>query len=325
MTMPERIDTHAHFLPDFYRQALIDAGHGQPDGMPAIPLWDADKHLKFMESQGISKSFLSISSPGIHFGDDDKAKDLAKQVNDFAASLARLHPGKFGSFASLPLPDVERSLEEIARSQDELHADGFTLLSNYHGIYMGDPRFEPVFEELNRRKAKVFFHPTTGCSCVDGKPQPFKPLPYPSPVMEFFFDTARAVVNLIMSGTVSRHPDIIFLIPHCGAVLPPLIDRFTHFATKILASNVDFTAEDVEHFFKHRFYYDLAGFSMKNQVHGILRWTRTERLLYGSDYPYTPPDGIAFQAGIMDEEAKKIWSDEVIEQVYADNANNLFS
>lgn len=325
MTMPERIDTHAHFLPDFYRQALIDAGRGQPDGMPAIPAWDVDMHLKFMDFQGISKSYLSISSPGLHFGDDAKANDLARQVNDCAASLAKSHPGKFGSFASLPLPDVEGSLKEIARAQDELHAEGFTLLTNYHGIYLGDPRFEKIFEELNRRKAKVFFHPTTGCSCINGEPQPFKPLPYPSPVMEFFFDTARAVVNLIMSGTVGRHPDITFLVPHCGAVLPPLIDRFTNFATKILASNADFTVEDVQHFFRTRFYYDLAGFSMENQVHGILRWTGTDRLLYGSDYPYTPAEGIAFQAEVMDEEAKKMWTAEVIEHVYAENAKKLFS
>lgn len=324
MAKVERIDTHAHFLPEFYRKAMVEEGHSNPDGMPAIPHWDEQSHLDFMKAGGISKSYLSISSPGVHFGDDAKAKELARQVNDHAASLAQRHPGKFGSFASLPLPDVDAALEEIAHADDEFHADGFTLLTNYHGIYLGDKHFEHIFEELNRRKAKVFLHPTTGCSCIGGRPQLFKPLSYPSPVMEFFFDTARAVVNLIMSGTISRYVNITFLIPHCGAVLPPLIDRLSNFATKILASDADFTIEDIQHIFRERFYYDLAGFSMQNQIHGTLRWAGPERLLYGSDYPYTPSEGIAFQVATMDEEAKKLWSDETIKQVYAGNARALF-
>ena len=322
----ERIDTHAHFLPDFYRNALVEAGHSKPDGMPAVPDWDEQKHLDFMKSQGISKSYLSISTPGVHFGDDHKATILARQVNDQAARLTKLFPGRFGSFASLPLPDVSAALQEVTRASDELHADGFTLLTNYHGIYLGDTRLDPVFAELNLRKAKVFLHPTTGCSpCIHGHPQPFRPLPYPSPVMEFFFDTARAVVNMILSGTVSRHPDITFLIPHCGAALPPLIDRFSMFATRILASDSQIGVEEIHAIFRDRFYYDLAGFSMQNQVHGTLRWTGPERLLYGSDYPYTPAEGVTFQAAIMDEEAKKLWSDNVIKRVYALNADKLFA
>jgi predicted TIM-barrel fold metal-dependent hydrolase len=325
MSKLDRIDTHAHFLPKFYRDALVKAGHSKPDGMPAIPEWDERLHLDFMKRSGISKSYLSISSPGVHFGDDTKAIALAQQVNDLAANLTERFPDNFGSFASLPLPDLNAAIKEIARACDELHADGFTLLTNYHGIYLGDEQFDPVFEELNRRKAKVFLHPTTGCSCIHGQPQPFRPLPFPSPVIEFFFDTARAVVNMIMSGTISRYPDITFLIPHCGAVLPPLIDRFSMFATRILVSNSKLGVEEIHRICRERFYYDLAGFSMQNQIHGTLRWAGTDRLLYGSDYPYTPAEGIAFQAAIMDEEARKLWSDDVIERVYALNAKSLFT
>jgi predicted TIM-barrel fold metal-dependent hydrolase len=320
----ERIDTHAHFLPSFYRQALIANGHAKPDGMPAIPPWDAQSHLEFMESQGISKSYLSISSPGVHFGDDSAAKTLARECNNYAAELRKRHAGKFGSFAFLPLPDIDGALEEITYALDVVHADGFTLLTNYHGIYLGDERFERVFAELNKRHAKVFLHPTTGCSCIDGKAQPFRPLSYPSPMLEFFFDTSRAVVNLIMSGTVMRYPDITFLIPHCGAALPPLIDRFSNFATKILISDMDLTTDDINMMFREKFYYDLAGFSMENQIHGLLRRAGSERLLYGSDYPYTPASGIAFQAATMDKEVEKLFSEEVIKRVYSGNAKALF-
>jgi 6-methylsalicylate decarboxylase len=324
MANSERIDTHAHFLPNFYRTALVESGNEKPDGMPVIPPWDPQSHLDFMKSQGISKSYLSISSPGVHFGDDYAAKKLARECNTYAASLAKQHPGKFGSFACLPLPGVNEALEEIGYALDELHADGFVLLTNYHGIYLGDERFERVFSELDSRHAKVFFHPTTGCSCINSQSQKFTPLPYPSPVMEFFFDTARAVVNLILTGTVSRYPNITYLIPHCGAVLPPLIDRFSNFATRILAHDMDLTGEDIDHIFRERFYYDLAGFAMKDQIHGILRRTGPERLLYGSDYPYTPASGIAFQAKTMDQEIKKLFDEKLIGEIYAGNAQALF-
>ena len=226
--------------------------------------------------------------------------------------------------ASLPLPDVEASLEEIRYALDELDADGFVLLTNYHGIYLGDGRFEPVFAELARRGAKVFFHPTTGCQCVNGQAQKFEPLPYPSPMLEFFFDTARAVINLIMTGTVSRYPDITYLIPHCGAVLPPLIDRFSNFATKILVLDMELTSEDIDHIFSTQFYYDLAGFSMKDQIHGVMRRVGPERLVYGSDYPYTPASGVTFQAKTMDEEIVKLFDEEVIGKIYTGNAKALF-
>lgn len=327
MTTSTRVDTHAHFLPSFYRDALVEAGITEPDGMPAIPPWEENEHLKFMKNIGISKSYLSISTPGVYFGDLSKARGLARRVNEHASELSERHPEKFGSFASLPLPDVEGSLDEIAFAMDKLNADGFTLLTNYDGIYLGDKAFDPVFQELNRRKAKVFLHPTTGCQCLDTIPQQFKPLQFPSPVMEFFFDAARAVVNLIMSGTITTHPNITFLIPHCGGVLPPLIDRFTFFSTTILQSDSgaqQITAQEIKDIFRNRFYYDLAGFSMGNQVHGLLRWAGSSQLLYGSDYPYTPAEGIEYLARIMDNEAVLLWTDEEIQQIYAGNAERLF-
>lgn len=321
-----RIDTHAHFLPSFYRDALLEAGITKPDGMPAIPPWSEKEHLEFMKNAGIGKSYLSISSPGVYFGDIAKAKKLARKVNTTAADLVKRNPGKFGSFASLPLPDVEAALEEVAFAIDELDADGFTLLTNYHGVYLGDKAFDPLFQELNRRKAKIFLHPTTGCQCVDAAPQQFIPLDFPSPVMEFFFDAARAVVNLIMSGTVTTYTNITFLIPHCGGVLPPLIDRFSFFSNQVLqsVSGPKSTPEEVQHIFRNHFYYDLAGFSMGNQVHGLLRWTGPTQLLYGSDYPFTPVKGIKFQMDIMDKEANDLWNKEEIREIYAGNAEKLF-
>lgn len=321
-----KIDTHAHFLPDFYREALLEAGITKPDGMPAIPPWSEQDHLDFMQKAGISKSYLSISTPGIHFGDITKAKKLARKVNEHAAELRKRNPDRFGSFASIPLPDVGAALEEVAYAFDVLKAEGLTLLTNYHGIYLGDTAFEPLFKELNKRRAKIFIHPTTGCQCLNGESQPFRPLDLPSPVLEFFFDATRAVVNLINSGTVTSYPHITFLIPHCGGVLPPLIDRFSFFSTKVLQSDTGakITVEEIQEIFRNRFFYDLAGFSMSNQINGLVRWTGASQLLYGSDYPYTPAEGIKYQVGIMDEKAEELWTLEEIKGVYSGNAEKLF-
>lgn len=323
-----RIDVHAHFLPNFYREALIEAGITRPDGMPAIPPWSEESHIEFMKNAGISKSYLSISSPGVHFGrDSSKIKALTRRVNEHAASLVQRHPDKFGSFASLPFPNVDACLEEIAFALDDLNADGITMLTNYDGLYLGDKTFDPVFKELNRRGAKIFLHPTTGCQCVHGQPQPFRPLDYPSPMMEFFFDAARAVVNLILSGTVTSYPNITFIIPHCGGVLPPLIDRFSSFSARILKScgGPNVSIDEIRDILRNRFYYDLAGFSMSNQIHGLLRWTGPTQLLYGSDYPFTPADGAKFLATVMDKESKELWKEEEIRKVFYENAERFFS
>src|SRR5882757_629940 len=136
--MGTRIDVHAHFLPPFYREALIAAGHEHPDGGAAIPAWDEQRALDTMDSLGIDTAVLSISSPGVHFGDDRAAAELARRVNDEAARLVAEHPGRFGFFASLPLPDVPGALTELDRAMGELGAVGAVLESNHHGQYLGD-------------------------------------------------------------------------------------------------------------------------------------------------------------------------------------------
>ena len=191
---------HAHFIPDFYRQAAVAAGQVKPDGMPAWPAWDMNAALASMDRLDIATAVLSISSPGVHFGDGPAARALARAVNESGAQAVGAHPARFGLFATLPLPDVEASLAELAYALDTLQADGIVLLTNHQGAHLGDPRFEPVFAELDRRGAVVFIHPTTACAACVGD------LPYPAPMIEFMFETTRAITHLIFSGTLARHP-----------------------------------------------------------------------------------------------------------------------
>ena len=195
-----KIDVHAHYVPDGYRAVLQRAGHDQPDGMPWIPEWSAEQHLEVMDRLGIATSLLSISSPGVHVGDGSTAIDLAREVNEDGRRAVVDHHGRFGLLASLPLPDVDAAIAEIAHCVDHLDVDGFVLLTNFSGTYVSDAMFEPVFRELDRRGARVLLHPTSP-ACWE-----HTSFEWPRPMLEFFFDTTRAVVDLVLKGSSTGTP-----------------------------------------------------------------------------------------------------------------------
>ena len=274
---PRAIDVHAHYLPESYRAALLDNGHGQPDGFPQIPAWSAEEHVAVMDRLGIATSLLSISSPGVHLADEAAARDRAREVNEAGRRAVVDHPGRFGLFASLPLPDVDAAIAEIAYCCDCLDVAGFTLLTNIGGTYLSDPAFQPVFRELDRRGARLFIHPTSP-ACWEQTS-----LGRPRPMLEFFFDTTRAVVDLVLNGTVAKHPGIEFLIPHAGATLPMVADRVSVFAQLLAVDPAVDALRDLG-----RLHFDLAGFPVPRQLDALLTLTTIEHLHYGSDYPFTP-------------------------------------
>ncbi len=285
MRAPRSIDVHAHYLPGSYRAALVDNGHGQPDGFPQIPAWSAEEHVAVMDRLGIATSLLSISSPGVHLGDGAATPDRAREVNEAGHRAVRDHPGRFGLFASIPLPDVDACIAEIAHCCDRLDVTGFTALTNVGGTYLGDPAFGPVFRELDRRGARLFIHPTSP-ACWE-----HTSLGRPRPMLEFFFDTTRAVVDLVLNGTVARHPGIEFLIPHAGATLPVVADRVRAFSQVLAVDPGVDVLRDLG-----RLHFDLAGFPVPRQLDALLTLTTIEHLHYGSDYPFTP-EVVAAMAG----------------------------
>jgi predicted TIM-barrel fold metal-dependent hydrolase len=271
------IDVHAHFVTDSYITSARAAGHQHPDGMPGWPTWSAEAHLELMNRCGISTALLSMSSPGVHFGDDAAARDLARQVNEDAARVVRGHPGRFGMFASLPLPDVDGSLTEVAYALDTLSADGVILQTNAGGTYLGDPKLEPVFAELGRRNAAVFLHPTSPVCWRQSA------LGRPRPMIEFIFDTARTVTDLVFAGTLVRHPGLRVIVPHCGGALPVLADRINGMAGLVGSGNAPAAVDQLR-----RLYYDTAGTAFPRQIPALLGLVDPDRLLYGSDYLWTP-------------------------------------
>lgn len=278
-----------------------------------------------MDKLNIKQSILSITSPGTHLkaGDFELARQVTRETNDEVARICSRFPERFKFFASLPLPNVEGSLREIDRALD-LGACGFALMTNAQGYYLGDSRFDPVFAKLNERNALIFMHPTQCCSLEN--PEADWPLAqYPAPIMEYFFDTTRAVVNLLLSGTVTKYGNLTFLVSHCGATLPPLVERFSTFSTRLLKDSASLSSEQAKELFRTRFYFDLAGMPFPDQIHGFLRMSDPSRLLYGSDYPYTPDKFVEELSQTMDQNLQDLFDEGTREKIYSGNAKGLLN
>ena len=281
------IDVHAHFTTPSYIEAAKSSGHRQADGMPEWywPEWNPQTHLELMDRAGIEKSYLSLSSPGVHFGNDSTARALAREVNDAGAVVERDYPQRFGLFASLPLPDIDGALVELSRAYDELDADGVVVMTNSQGLYLGNPALSPVFEEINRRSGVIFIHPTSakGSELVDcGRPRP---------MIEFLFETARTVVDYLLSGNADRYPNVRVIVPYCSGVIPLLVERVQLFG----ALNPESEAEPVIAKLR-RCFFDLAGNpSARRQYCGTTRAGRRTRITSAGD-AHPPGSGDAHHA-----------------------------
>jgi 6-methylsalicylate decarboxylase len=310
-----KIDVHAHYLPADYRQALIDNGQAQPDGFPVLPTWSPAAHLAMMDQIGITTSMLSVSSPGVTFGVD--AASWARRVNETGAATVRRYPERFGLFATLPLPDVDAALDELRHAFDSLKADGVVLLTNFDEVYLGDSRFEPVFAELNRRKAVAFIHPTSP-ACFEKTS-----LGYPRPVLEFLLDTTRAVANMVLNGTLTKYADIRLIVPHSGAALPVVADRLAGFAGLFPLGGHEPKDIDVLGTLQRLYYEVGAGFPFPRQISALLDLVDAGRLLYGTDFPFGAVAGIEANAHAL--ETTKLLKRRELDGVLSGNARRLFS
>jgi predicted TIM-barrel fold metal-dependent hydrolase len=305
--------------------------------MPAIPEWSPEQHLEMMSTANVSKSILSISSPGtnIVYSNPSLAVSLTRECNAYAALIKSERPDKFGFWASLPLPNVSVALDEIDLAWNE-GADGFGLMTNYHGQYLGSPFFSPIFARLNDLHATIFIHPTAPCIHSTGDQPPTQASPfgtqYPIPIFEFFFDTARAVINLFSTGTIDRCPNIKFIIPHAGGALPPLLTRFIRFSNVVPGGRV-LDPATVKHQLATQFYFDLAGFvfdgdeggegQLKALVEGF--GVGSERLMYGSDFPFTKTEFVKDFANRMKGGLEALWEEEERGKIYEGKAEKLLA
>ena len=274
------IDVHHHFVPPFYvsehREQIAAAAGGRTH--PAYLSWTVEQAIEAMDKNGVAIAVLSLTTPGVWFGDAKRAADTARRVNDYAAELISKYPGRFGLFAVVPLPDTESSLREIEYAFSSLKADGIGLMTSYDDKWLGDPRYEPVLEELNRRKAVVFVHPTTGLCCRTL-------LPDVNPIMlEIPQDTTRAVTNLLFSGTFTKLRDIRFIFSHAGGGVPMMVDRMHQYGPRDAGEKLP---NGIEYELR-RLYYDIAGTAYRPAIAALTSLIPASQILFGIDHPFIP-------------------------------------
>ena len=281
-----RIDVHHHFIPQFHVDALT--APGRRVGAPP-PKWTPALSLEEMDKSGIATSILSIAQPGVWYGNNvEESRRLARQLNEFATKTVKDHPGRFGLFACIAPPDTEGSLKEIEYAFDTLKTDGIGLLTSYQDTYLGDPSFAPVYEELNRRKAVVYVHPTTPDCCRGLVPG------IPPGAIEYATDSTRTIAHLVFSGTAIKFPDIRWIFSHSGGTLPFLTARFTRLAQERKPAHLP--NGPLPEF--RKFYYELAQGNTPGQIAALLKMVSTSQVLYGTDYPFR--DGAEVNAGIAE-------------------------
>ena len=268
---PRRIDVHQHVIPPLYGEWLRE--NDPETGMPR-PSWSAPDALGFMDANGIATGILSVSTPGVHLGDDAKARRMARAVNEFAAGVVEAHPRRFGFFATLTLPDVRGAIAEARLALDDLHADGVVLLANTRGEYLGAPEHEPLFAELNERRAVVFVHPSTLVG-----PQLSG---VPAFAVDFLLDTTRAAVNLVRAGVVSRYSNLKIILAHAGGFVPYAAQRIAITLSFVTANSVGDVLSDLR-----TFYFDTA-LSSPSAPPSLLAFAAPSRVLFGSDWPFAP-------------------------------------
>lgn len=274
-----RIDVHFHTVPQVFRNAAAAAGKGATISS-GFPEWSVPLSLEVMDRHDIATALLSLSQPGVHFGDDQAARQLARQVNDELGEAMAQHPQRFGAFATLPMPDVEGACDEAIRTLDVAGFDGVCLLASYGEQFLGDEAFEPLMQVLNERDAVVFVHPNFHPSSKTIG------LPLPAFMMEFLFDTTRAAANLIFTRTLDRYPRIRFILAHAGGTLPYIGWRMA-MSPLIDPRLAGFTANDVLERLG-RFWYDTALSAGPAHFGALNAIAKPERVLFGSDWPYAP-------------------------------------
>jgi 6-methylsalicylate decarboxylase len=269
-----RIDVHHHIAPTPW----LKAGRDVID--PLSKGWTVQRSLDDMDRAGIASSVVSITTPGIVLKGMPPAetRQLARECNEFSAKLTADHRGRFGFFAALPMLDTEGSLREIAYSLDVLKADGIGLLTSYGDKWLGDPMFFPIMEELNRRKAVVYTHPTAAncCTALQAKVPPV--------MIEFGTDTTRTIASILFDGNARRFRDIRWIFSHAGGTMPFLVERFVRHPL-LVPSSAPLFPEGVAAELK-RFYYDTAQASNPAAMSALTKVVPVSQVVFGTDYPY---------------------------------------
>ncbi|PJZ25675.1 amidohydrolase [Leptospira hartskeerlii] len=272
------IDVHHHFIPSFYTEALYRQGIKVVAGAP-LPSWSPERSLDAMNINGIRTAITSISSPGVYFGNIEEAVSLARRCNEYAREIKEIYSGRFGSFAILPMPLPKEATQEAVYALDTLKAEGIVLLASTKGKFLGDPDFDELMAELDKRNAVVFVHPNIHPSSET------LGLKTPGFILEFLCDTTRAAVNLIYTGTLEKYPRIKWILAHAGGFLPYVAWRVS--LGNLLPEISEKAPQGILTYLK-RFYFDTALSPSPFAMTALKELVEPDHILFGSDFPFAP-------------------------------------
>jgi 6-methylsalicylate decarboxylase len=278
---PALIDTHHHFYPPEYQKLWFEwEGKRKLPHFPAQVAWSRAKAIEEMDSNGIRTAMQSLAStPGLWFDlPPAEAARMARACNEYAAETMRDHPGRFGLFATLSMLDVDGTLKEMEYALDTLKADGVGLQSNYGDKWLGHAMFQPIFDELNARKAVVYVHPLVAACCSTLSVGTFPA------VIEVPHDTTRTVTSLLLSGGFARWRDIKWLFSHAGGTVPMMAGRINAFYGA-RPNLKEFAPEGIEGELR-RLHYDTANATFAPNMAALLKLVPVSQITYGTDYPY---------------------------------------
>lgn len=292
MPRPKIVDVHSHFVLPAYYEAVEKSGRLMEDGFP-IPVWAMEKHLEMMDKAGIRWSLLSLSSPNYYAGDEEACRKVTRILNEELAGYKEQYRENIGFCACLPLPDIDASIEEALYACNVLKADGFRMASNTAGMYLGDPKMEPLMKVLDDLGAVITIHPV--------KPSLVPENIFtsgPVPLFEFICDTTRAVLNLIANGVLERYKNLKIIVPHNGSFLPNIYQRIYGIAEvlapKGLMQKVD-VRENV-----NRLYFDMTGDPAPDVLDFLLTVADPKKVMYGSDYPFNHEEMVLRKIGNLE-------------------------
>ena len=269
-----RIDIHHHWHPPPIADAFggLSIGASWPGGG-----WTVDRALSLMDRFGIQTGMLSVRNPRSRI-----SVAMSREVNELAARHVGDYPDRFGALAMLPQFDPDAAADEAVYALDSLGLDGVALNASVDNVYLGAPALEPLMAVLDEREAVVLIHPTSpsffGDLGLDIRPS----------VMEYVFETTRAIMNLVASGTLERHPNIRFVTAHAGGAAPYIASRLSDQGERFIPDLRDRAPEGVLAYLKE-LYYGTAQAMSSSSLSALLDFVDVSQVVFGTDLPISPP------------------------------------
>ncbi|TXI63620.1 amidohydrolase family protein [Mycolicibacterium mageritense] len=305
-------DVHHHIVPDFYVDEMRRRGITDVSSL-RWPRWSPQSSLRAMDKFDIEKAFLSVSAPGVYVDDTSAARSISRRCNEFMATMAGDHAGRYGAFAALPLPDVDAAISEACYALDALEFDGVGLLSNVAGLHLGDPRLRELLAELDRRGAVAYVHPNGLAQRTDHR--------LLNPLYWWQNDTTRSLVEFVAAGYHRDYPNIRWIFAHGGGVFPV---AYRSIVQALSPTNPDIEAELLH--WRNNVFVDTASKAFDEQIPELIGLSGAGHVLFGSDLGWAPKSAVSTLIKHWDgAEAKFGISATDLAAIYRDNAQRLFN